>query len=116
MTSSVRLDARARRTRALAARVAVPRRGAARPIGYLTTSRGLFAAADPLRLLPFELRFLARRQPRDRWVIDLGGDSDRLIAPQRYLTITNPEDPLFIPAEYVPLFADRGWRTPRTRR
>jgi len=78
--------------------------------------RGVFAGADPLRLLAFELRFLARRQPPDRWVIDLASDSDRLIAPQRDFTIANPEDRLFIPAEYVPLFADRGWRTRRTRR
>jgi hypothetical protein len=78
--------------------------------------RGVFAADDPLRLLPFELRFLARRRPPDRWVIDLAGDGDRLIAPQRYFTIPNPEDWLFIPGEYVPLFVDRGWRTGRTRR
>jgi hypothetical protein len=48
-----------------------------------------------------------------RWVIDLAGDGDRLIPPQRYHTIANPEDRLFIPAEYVPLFIDRGWRKGR---
>jgi hypothetical protein len=71
---------------------------------------GLFAAADPLRLLPFELRFLARRSPPDRWVIDLGRNHDALLAPQDYFQVANPEDRLFIPAEYVPLFVEHGWR------
>src|SRR6266508_3536552 len=31
---------------------------------------GLYEAADPLRLLPFELRFLAEGRPPARWVID----------------------------------------------
>jgi endonuclease YncB( thermonuclease family) len=71
---------------------------------------GLFAAADPLRLLPFELRFLARRSPPDRWVIDLGRSDDALLAPQDYFQVANPEDRLFIPAGYVPLFVEHGWR------
>ena len=32
------------------------------------------------------------------------------LPPDRYYTIRNPEDRLFIPAEYVPLFEARGWR------
>jgi endonuclease YncB( thermonuclease family) len=71
---------------------------------------GIFAGSDPLKLLPFEVRFLARRVPPDRWVIDLGKDDDVLIKPQRYYTIVNMEDRLFIPEEYVPLFAEKGWK------
>jgi endonuclease YncB( thermonuclease family) len=71
---------------------------------------GLYQEDDPLRLLPFELRFLARRQPPDRWVIDLSRGDDALVPPQWYFEIANPEDRLFVPAEYVPLFVDQGWR------
>jgi hypothetical protein len=74
-------------------------------------------------MFPFELRFLARshttpsggvrRSPPDRWVINLASDDDRLYPPQAYWRIPNPEDRLFVPAEYVPLFFDRGWRKRR---
>jgi hypothetical protein len=74
---------------------------------------GLFEQADPLRLLPFELRFLARRTPPERWVINLGRNNDTLIAPQAYFQVAAPEDRLFIPAEYVPLFAEKGWHQPQ---
>ena len=78
---------------------------AARAAGH-----GVFAAADPLRLEPFELRFLAGRRAPSRWVIDLSMDDDVLLPPQRYIEITQPEDRLYVPAEYVPLFVERGWR------
>ena len=71
---------------------------------------GIFDGSDPLRLLPFELRFLARRSPPDRWVIDLGKDDDVLVQPQRYYSVVNIEDRLFIPEEYVPLFVEQGWK------
>jgi endonuclease YncB( thermonuclease family) len=71
---------------------------------------GLYDKDDSLQLLPFELRFVARRQPPDRWVIDLNRGDDVLIPPQAYFEIANPEDRLFVPAEYVPLFVERGWR------
>jgi hypothetical protein len=74
---------------------------------------GLFERADPLRLLPFELRFLARRTPPERWVIDLGQNDDTLIVPQAYFQVADPEDRLFIPAEYVPLFVEKGWKRPQ---
>jgi endonuclease YncB( thermonuclease family) len=70
---------------------------------------GLSGQGDPLQLLPFELRFLARRSPPDRWVIDLGRNDDTLIAPQAYFQVADPEDRLFVPAEYVPLFVEKGW-------
>ncbi|MGH2585909.1 MAG: hypothetical protein ACRDJE_13430 [Dehalococcoidia bacterium] len=71
---------------------------------------GIFAAANPLRLQSSELRFLARQQPPDRWVIDLGRDDTRLIPPQQYCTVANIEDRLYIPDEYVPLFREAGWQ------
>jgi hypothetical protein len=71
---------------------------------------GLYQQQDPLRLLPFELRLLARRQPPDRWVIDLGRGDDVLVPPRWSFEVANPEDRLFVPAESVPLLAERGWR------
>jgi endonuclease YncB( thermonuclease family) len=71
---------------------------------------GLFDANAPLRLESFELRFLARRKPPDRWVIDLNSEDGRLLPPQNYYTIPNPEDRLFVPDQYVPLFEHSGWR------
>jgi hypothetical protein len=81
----------------------------------------LYQPGKTLRLFAcshFELRFLARshtaacgtvrRSPPDRWVINLATDSDRLYPPLAYWRIPNPEDRLFIPVEYVPLFIDRG--------
>jgi hypothetical protein len=72
---------------------------------------GVFAPADPLLVYPFELRFMSRRSPPDRWVIDLAAGDDLLRRPQSYHEIANPEDRLFVPEEYVPLFATKGWRT-----
>jgi hypothetical protein len=71
---------------------------------------GVFDAYAPLRLEPFEVRFLARRCPPNRWVIDLSQNDDVLIKPQEYFTIPDVEDRLFIPEEYVPLFVEAGWK------
>jgi hypothetical protein len=73
---------------------------------------GIFEDGNPLRLEPFELRFLARRTPPARWVIDLSDPhTDRLVKPVDYHTIPDIENRLFIPAAYVPLFAEKGWQT-----
>lgn len=72
--------------------------------------RGLFDAMDPCALQPFELRMLSRRSPPSRWLIDLSSDSSELIHPLNYPLVPNPEDRLWIPPEYVPLFAEAGWR------
>jgi endonuclease YncB( thermonuclease family) len=72
--------------------------------------RGLFAADDALRLAPFELRFLGSRKPPARWVVDLARESGMLVHPQRYFEIEHPEDRLFVPAEYAPLWVAAGWR------
>ncbi|BAW08207.1 conserved hypothetical protein [Nocardia seriolae] len=79
---------------------------------------GVCEAADPLTLLPFELRYLGRvtkqagqvvRSSPDRWVIDLAAGDGKLLAPHRYIDIPLPEDRLFVPSEYIPLFLQQGW-------
>jgi endonuclease YncB( thermonuclease family) len=70
---------------------------------------GVFDGQDSLRLQPFEVRFLSRREPPNRWIIDLSRDDDVLIRPQEYHTVPNVEDRLFVPEEYVPLFVEKGW-------
>ena len=72
--------------------------------------KGVYSQDDGLLLSPFELRYLARRSPPDRWVIDLGASDDVLHPPASYFRIQNHEDRLWIPAEYVELFVSRGWR------
>lgn len=75
-----------------------------------TGSAGIFDGNDPLKLQPFEVRFLARRKPPDRWVIDLGKNDNVLIQPQRYYSVTRVEDRLYIPSQFVPLFVEAGWQ------
>ncbi|MCA9047802.1 MAG: hypothetical protein KDA89_03690 [Planctomycetaceae bacterium] len=70
---------------------------------------GIYDSMNPLLLEPFELRFLARRELPERRLIDLTSDSNRLIAPQKYFEVSNPEDRLWIPSIYVPLFEKAGW-------
>jgi len=43
-------------------------------------------------------------------VIDLSKDDTVILRPQSYFKIPNAEDRLFIPGEFVPLFAAKGWR------
>lgn len=76
---------------------------------------GIYDPANPLRLLPYELRMLGDRKTPSRWVIDLSAEADdpTLYPPDGYVLIPNPEDRLFVPAEYVPLFAQRGWQPVR---
>jgi endonuclease YncB( thermonuclease family) len=70
---------------------------------------GIFDAADSLRLEPFELRYLARRDRPGRWVMDLASTGNMLHHPQRYFEITRPEDRLYIDADHVTLFVEAGW-------
>jgi hypothetical protein len=73
-----------------------------------------------LRLLPFELRYLARtttyslnpsRPGPDRWVIDIAAGTGKLpLPPHRYIEILNVEDRLFVNEEHVPLFVKHGWQ------
>lgn len=75
--------------------------------------KGIFDPTDPLQLEPFEIRFLAGQRPPTRWVIDLSKNDDVLIKPQKYYTIKNQEDRLFVPEEYVSLFVEKGWHRQR---
>ena len=71
---------------------------------------GVFNPSNGLTFEPFEVRYLGRGGAPSRWVIDLGKNDDVMIHPQNYWTIVNPEDRLFIPEEYVPLFISKGWQ------
>ena len=75
--------------------------------------RGIFSPEGLLQLEPFEIRFLAGQRRPSRWVIDLSKKDDLLIKPQKYYTIENQEDRLYIPEEYVALFVERGWKRQR---
>lgn len=91
---------------------AAPNLRAARALvaGARAAERGVF---DPARAIPFdafEFRFLARRAPPSRWVIDLARNERRLLPPQRYIEVPRLEDRLFVPEEFVPLFEATGWK------
>ncbi|HLG59739.1 MAG TPA: hypothetical protein VI485_30650 [Vicinamibacterales bacterium] len=74
------------------------------------TGIGVFDAVDPLRFEAFEVRYLGRGEVPSRAVIDLSRNDDVILRAASYFTIPHPEDRLFIPAEFIPLFAARGWR------
>ena len=71
---------------------------------------GAFDALDPLRFEAFEVRYLGRGEVPTRAVIDLSKADNVILRPQSYFKIPHPEDRLFIPAEFVPLFAAKGWK------
>jgi hypothetical protein len=75
-----------------------------------TNGDGVFDPVNPLRFEAFEIRYLGRRDAPNRAVIDLSKNDDVILRPQNYFRIPNPEDRLFIPPEFVPLFASRGWK------
>jgi len=74
------------------------------------TNKGVFEAADRLRFEAFEIRYLGRAEVPSRAVIDLSKNDDVILRPQSYFKIPNAEDRLFVPPEFVPLFAAKGWR------
>jgi hypothetical protein len=71
---------------------------------------GIFEQGKELQLEAFEVRYLARRTPPERWVIDLSKNEHVLLQPMNYYTIPRAEDRLFIPQEYVALFVEKGWQ------
>ena len=71
---------------------------------------GVFDPTNPLRFEAFEIRYLGRREAPNRAVIDLSRDDDVILRPQSYFRIPFPEDRLFIPSPFIPLFVSRGWR------
>ena len=73
-------------------------------------NQGVFEALDSLRFEAFEIRYLGRGEAPNRAVIDLSENDDVMLRPQSYFKIPRPEDRLFVPPEFVPLFAARGWR------
>lgn len=62
-------------------------------------------------LAPHELRYLARRKPPNRWVLNLDTCNPQLVEPVKYYTIQNPEDRLYIDEHYIPLFLQKGYIT-----
>jgi endonuclease YncB( thermonuclease family) len=70
---------------------------------------GIFDASDPLVLLPFELRFLARREMPTRYIMNLSAANPVLLKPTEYHQIANIEDRLFIDKHFVPLFEQKGY-------
>jgi len=56
---------------------------------FVQLRHGTVDLTDPLRLLPFEVRYLGRRTPPDRWVIDLSKNDSVLLKPLSY---PRPED------------------------
>lgn len=71
---------------------------------------GIFNPANPLRVMPFELRFLSRKKGPDRYVIDLSDEGTNiLLKPENYYTVENAEDRLHIPPDYLPIFLAFGW-------
>lgn len=72
---------------------------------------GVFNPADPLRLLPMELRSIARGTKPNRYVIDLSNPgSDTLFAAELYFSIPNVEDRMYIPDWYGEYFQLAGWK------
>jgi len=70
---------------------------------------GIFDPTNPIRVMPFELRFICRKTGPERYLIDLtdvGGNT--LLHPEKYYLV-NPEDRLFISDDYVPVFESFGW-------
>jgi hypothetical protein len=43
----------------------------------------------------------------------LAATDDRLTPPQKYHTVADAEDRLWIPDEYLPLWVENGWRRGR---
>jgi len=72
---------------------------------------GVYNPADPLRIMPFELRLISRGKAPDRFVIDLSKPgSNEILHPEEYHTVANPEDRLYVPSEYVSVFRLSGWK------
>lgn len=70
---------------------------------------GLFDRKNPLLLEPFELRFLAKRKPPKRYVIDMTKAEPKLLRPTNYYLVPNVEDRLFVNDIHMPLFKSKGY-------
>jgi endonuclease YncB( thermonuclease family) len=70
--------------------------------------KGVFADKK-LILEAFELRCLARKSAPTRAFIDLNSDDPVIKKANEYFTVL-PENRLFIPDHYEPLFREKGWK------
>jgi endonuclease YncB( thermonuclease family) len=71
---------------------------------------GVFDKQNPLILMPFELRYLARRSKPDRYVLDMSKNTPKLLKPTDYYLIPNEEDRLFVDEHFVQLFQKKGYQ------
>ena len=71
--------------------------------------KGIYNPKTGLILQAFELRSLARKSAPQRPFIDLKKHDEKIHSSTSYLK-TAPEDRLFIPEEFVPLFKQNGWK------
>lgn len=77
--------------------------------------KGIFDAADPLRILPMELRSISKGSKPNRYVIDLSQPgTDTLLDPELYFTIPNVEDRMYIPGNFGEYFQLAGWNLLRS--
>lgn len=71
---------------------------------------GIYDPSNPLRLLPMELRSIARGSKPNRAVIDLGKPGvNKILDPELYFTIENVEDRFYLPAMFTDYFVLAGW-------
>ena len=78
--------------------------------GARTRQVGIYDPAGPLRLLPMELRSIARGSKPNRYVIDLGQPgTNKLLDPELYFTIQNVEDRFYLPSMFADYFGLAGW-------
>jgi hypothetical protein len=73
-------------------------------------SLGVFNVDDPLRIAGHEARYIADREPRKRWVIDLSADDNKLIHPLRYFTVPDEENRLYVEDADTRRFVSAGWK------
>ncbi len=77
--------------------------------GAKKLSNSVWKGENALRLLPFELRYIQRRQAPDRYVMDLSEKNPIIYSPTEYHSIRNEGDRFFIPYDYLPLFERKGY-------
>ncbi|MCF8243686.1 MAG: hypothetical protein K9J37_04730 [Saprospiraceae bacterium] len=78
--------------------------------GARNREAGIYNPVDPLRLLPMELRTIARGSKPNRPVIDLGQPGvNKILDPELYFTIENVEDRFYLPGMYTDYFVMAGW-------
>ncbi len=78
--------------------------------GARNRKAGIYNPTNPLRLLPMELRSIARGSKPNRPVIDLGNPGvNKILDPELYFTIENVEDRFYLPPMFTDYFVLAGW-------